>query len=410
MNHFAGLDISDNNVFICIVDEKGKILYETSVLTDPKIIDLTLRSADLSITAIGMETGPMSNWLTLALRKMGWNVRCFDSFKMNKLISMNVNKTDKNDARMIAEAVRINCFSPIVKMDVHIKSPGAQDLKKSIDARQALVEARIRIYHAIRGLLKGEGIQLASASPEEFCKRVREALKNVMPLLTSAIQAMLTTYIALSKEIDQLTLTLEAIAEKNEDAQRLMNFPGVGTLTALCFMAVIDDPTRFELSKSVGAYIGLTPTQYSSGKSEKQGSISKKGDKTLRALLFECAVVLLFRSKKKSDLKSWGLKKAKSIGTRKAIVAVARKLSIQMHQVFLTKKPYVEKKSKPKPKSTGHVLTTADLELLLEQSQENGCIEVAGIKQIKDLLQKKSLQSLDNQEDLREQQGLKIKK
>ena len=140
-----------------------------------------------------------------------------------------------------------------------------------------------------------------------------------------------------------MTLRLETIAVKNEDAKMLMEMPGVGAITALCFLAVIDDPKRFKNSKAVGSYLGLTPTQYSSGQSERQGSISKKGDKTLRTLLFECAVVLLFRSKKKSALKTWGLKKAKTIGSRKAILAVARKLVIRMHHVFLTKQPYLDK-------------------------------------------------------------------
>ena len=388
MSYFVGLDVSDNTISICIVNEKGEIVHETVSPTDPKLIDLELKKIELSIATIGLETGPMSNWLTGSLTKLGWDVRCIDSFKTNKLINMNINKTDRNDARIIAEVVRINCFSSIVKMDVHIKSSEAQDLKKAIDTRQTLVHARTRIYHAIKGILKGEGIKLPQASPDEFCKKVKEAIKNLMPLLISSTHSMLEAYATLSKQIDEMTLRLETIAKKNEDAKMLMEIPGVGAITALCFLAVIDDPKRFENSKSVGPYLGLTPTQYSSGQSQRQGSISKKGDKTLRTLLFECAVVLLFRSKKKSQLKTWGLKKAKKIGSRKAIVAVARKLAIQMHYVFLTKQPYAEIKLKPKPKEE-HTLTTAQLELLLKRSQEKGFIQVTGIKQIKDLLQKR---------------------
>ncbi len=189
-----------------------------------------------------------------------------------------------------------------------------------------------------------------------------------------------------------MTLRLETIAVKNEDAKMLMEMPGVGAITALCFLAVIDDPKRFKNSKAVGSYLELTATQYSSGQSERQGSISKKGDKTLRTLLFECALVLLFRSKKKSALKTWGLKKAKTIGSRKAILAVARKLVIRMHHVFLKKQPYIELKPKPKPKPE-HTLTKEQLERLLKQSQKNGFIEVTGIKQIKDLLGKSASSS-----------------
>lgn len=388
MKYFVGLDVSDDTVSICIVNEKGEVLHEIISPTDPLAIDSTLRGTGLPITAIGMETGPMSNWLTKTLREMNWTVRCLDSFKMNKFISMNINKTDKNDARMIAEAVRINCFSPIISMDVHIKSSDAQDLKKSIDARQSLVQMRTRFYHAIKGLLKGEGIRLPSLSPEEFCKKVQEAMNHLMPLLTSGLQAMLQVYETLSKEIDQITLQLEAIATKNEEAQMLMTMPGVGAITALCFLSVIDDPLRFKTSKSVGAYVGLTPIEYSSGKSEKKGSISKKGDKTLRTLLYECATVLLFRSKKKSDLKTWGQKKAKKIGSGKAITAVARKLAIRMHQVLITKKPHAEEKPPVKPKPAKHCFTSADLEVLFQKSREKGFIEFSGLKQVKEILEK----------------------
>lgn len=392
MSHFVGLDVSDNTISICIVNEKGAIVHEIVCPTDPKLIDLELKKTELPIASIGLETGPMANWLTRTLRKLGWNVRCIDSYKSSKLISVNINKTDKNDARIIAEIIRINCFSSIVKMDVHVKSSEAQNLKRSIDVRQTLVQTRTRLYHAIKGFLKGEGIKSPSVSPEEFCKKVRDSTKDLVPLLISSMHSLLETYATLSKEIDQMTLRLETIAVKNEDAKLLMEMTGVGAITALCFIAVIDDPKRFKNSKAVGPYVGLTPTQYSSGQSERQGSISKKGDKTLRTLLYECAVVLLFRSKKKSTLKTWGLKKAKTIGSRKAIVAVARKLAIRMHHVLLTKQPYVEIKPKPKLKPE-HTLTTAQLELLLKQSQEKGFIQVAGIKQIKDLLEKSTSSS-----------------
>jgi transposase len=303
---------------------------------------------------------------------------------MAKLISMNINKTDKNDARMIAEAVRINCFSNI-QMEVHARSEDARSLRCLIKAREYSVQSRTGLYHHIRGTLKDFGVLMPSAKPEAFCNEVKKVLKEIPACVKSSVFSFLKTYETLTKEINDLTKTLEAIAKQNEDVQRLMEISGVGKITALYFLTIIDDPKRFENSKDVGAYLGLTPIQYSSGQSEKQCGISKRGDKTMRSLLYECAMVLLFRTKRTCELKRWGLKKVKKKGTKKSVAAVARKLAIRMHRILLTKQPYIEKAQELKHRPE-HTFTTQDLEKLMKHSKATGNIKIKSINQIKELL------------------------
>jgi transposase len=310
MSYYIGLDISDKTTFICVIDQEGKIIYETNTLTDPKYINLEFQKLEFKIEAVGIETGGLSNWLVGSLRKLGWNVLCLDSFKMAKLISMNINKTDLNDARMIAEAVRINCFS-IIQMEVHTRSENARSFRCLIKAREYSVRNRIGLYHHIRGMLKDFGVLMPSAKPEVFCDVIKKVMKELPSCVKVSVLSFLRIYETLTQEINDLTKTLEAISKQNEDVQRLTEIPGVGKITALYFLTIIDDPKRFENSKDVGAYLGLTPIQYSSGQSEKQCGISKRGDKTMRSLLYECSMVLLFRTKRTCELKRWGLKKVK---------------------------------------------------------------------------------------------------
>lgn len=296
--HYIGLDVSNNTTSICIVDENGKIVKEMIAMTNPEDIHSALEATHLPIAAIGVETGAVSDWLVEELRKRSWCVICLDAFKMSKLISLNINKTDKNDARMIAEALRIQCLSSI-DLEVHTKSTDSREIRTLIKIRQGIVNRRISVYNEIRGTLKGYGVPIAPAKPVEFCNSVKQIVKDLPPLVAKGILSLLNTYETLSKEIKGLTESIETIAAQNKDVEILTETTGIGNITALYFIATIDDPKRFKSAKAVGAYAGLTPTQYSSGEIEKQNCISKRGDKVLRSLLFECATTILFRSKKK---------------------------------------------------------------------------------------------------------------
>lgn len=385
--HYVGLDVSNNTTSICIIDEKGKIVKEMIAETNPKSIDAELRAANLHIESVGIETGGMTDWLATEIRKLHWHVVCLDAFKMSKLISININKIDKNDSRLIAEAARINCLSNF-NIEVHTRSLESRMIRTLIRTRQSLVSSRISLYNEIRGNLKGYGHKVATACPEVFCIRLKEIMNDLPPLLAKGILPMLSIYEVMSKEINALTETIETMGKQNENVKLLTQEPGIGVITALYFLATIDDPKRFKNPKAVGAYIGLTPSQYSSGESEKQFGISKRGDKVLRSLLFECATTVLYRSKRKNQLKTWGLKIKKKAGSNKAKVAVARKLSIRMYETLLAQKPYVEKvpQGKPKPKHQDLEYSTEELLNLVDLSKRNhGYLRVKNSNELKPL-------------------------
>ena len=396
--HYVGLDISDKETSIRILDESGEIVKQLLALSNPKDIERAIRSTGLTIEAIGLETGAMTDWIAGELKKRPqnegelekglWTVKCLDSYKMSRLISMNINKNDSNDGYMVAEALRIGCFSKKFNLEVHTKSPISREIRSLIKIRQNNVGRRISIYNEIRGTLKSFGVILPTATPGVFCEVVKEAIKNLPPLITMSITSDLNIYDSINKEVEKLTEAIEAIGEENEEVKLLTELPGIGVTTAIYFMAAIEDPKRFKSAKNVGAYFGLTPEQYSSGESNVMKGISKRGDSTMRSLLFEAATTLLYRTKAKSELKSWGLKLEKKIGSKKARIAVARKLAIMMFEVFNTKKHYIEKPKKPKQKKEKYVLTTEELQNLLELSKEHGCVSVKNAQQLKPLAMK----------------------
>jgi transposase len=173
------------------------------------------------------------------------------------------------------------------------------------------------------------------------------AISTLNPRVQQVIKSLLNILDTLEEEIKELDQVVKEIGKKDEKVKLLQTIDGVGPITALAFVAEVDDPKRFEDSKDVAAYIGLTPTQYSSGEIQRQGGISKKGSKHTRCLLVEAATTLLTRCQVWSKIKAWGLKLMRKIGKKKAIIAVARKLAVTMHRMLITQKPF-ERSSKKK--------------------------------------------------------------
>lgn len=190
----------------------------------------------------------------------------------------------------------------------------------------------------IRGLLKIYGIKLGSQTG--FFSKVRQAIKNLDETISLSMAALLEGLEGIEKALETLDKKLEEIGKKDEDCVRLMTVPGVGVITALTYKVALDDPGRFNTSETVGAYFGLTPRQYASGETNRNGSISKMGPKECRTMLYEAAQTLLTRVKKKGKLKSWGLKIAKKKSFKKAGVAVARKLAVIMHRMLVDRKEF----------------------------------------------------------------------
>ena len=326
--HYVGLDVSLETTSICVVDQTGTIIWRGKCSTEPEAISQTVRAHAPSAVRVGLETGQMSNWLTLQLRKHGLPVICLDARHAKAALNMQLNKTDANDAHGLAQVVRTGWFR-----EVAIKSMDAQALRMLLMARAQLVSQRQAVANNIRGLLKTFGFVIARGSNGPFAVRVREAIADNATLAV-IIEPLLLAWQAIREQVDALDRQVNLRAKTDAAARRLMSVPGVGVIVALAYTAVIDDPARFKRGTSVGAYLGLTPRRYQSGEVDKAGSISKCGDDLLRSYLFEAANALLSRHPRSCKLKTWGLALAKRIGMRRAKVAVARKLAVVMHRVW----------------------------------------------------------------------------
>lgn len=331
MKYYAGLDVSMKETFFCILNEEGSRVYEGSCMSEPSSLYEALMRKGYKLEKIGMESGSISSYLTKGLVSMGLNAICIDARKMAAILSVTVNKTDKNDARGIADAIRCNHYKEVNLRDIH-------DISTEIflQSRSALVETRTKFKNKIRGYLKTAGIRLGDVGNKSFVRTV-QTLYVEMPLTSRfAIDSLLTLFEETSREIDRLDQELNKLCKDDTLVELLTTAPGVGKIVALSFKSSIGDPGRFKDSASVGAYYGMSPRQYSSGETVRQGRISKCGDSYVRHLLVEAATVLLTRTKKWSSLKAWGLRLMKKSGLRKAAVAVGRKLAVIMHCMLLT--------------------------------------------------------------------------
>ncbi|MBS0635393.1 MAG: IS110 family transposase [Verrucomicrobia bacterium] len=335
MQHFTGLDVSMKETSICIVDEKGKVVFETCVETQPLAIYQALKGTLLPIEKIGVESGSLSHWLVTELLELKLPVLCVDSRQMGVLLSLKINKTDKNDAKVIANAMRTANYH-----EVKLKSQQAVEISTLLTARATLVQQRTALKNTVRGMIKLFGIRIKSRGNKSFVEATRTAIKELGVSVKEAVETLLLMFEVLETQIIPLEKSLIRIAKADEDVLLLMSIPGVGVLTALSYKIALGDPSRFDKSSKVGAYLGMTPRQYSSGEIEIQGRISKCGSKSTRALLVGAANILLTRSKKWSKLKTWGLKLMRKKGKAKAEVAVGRKLSVIMHRMLITREPF----------------------------------------------------------------------
>ena len=328
MPYYVGLDVSVKTTAVCIVDETGKLMGERSLATEPASLADWLARTDLDIACVGHESGPLSAWLHEGLMAEGLPVVCVDARHMKTALAAMRNKTDRNDARGIAQMMRTGWYR-----EVHIKSRRAQELRLLLVARQTLIDNRSNIENTIRGTLKVFGIKVGHVSRLKFAERVGELVSDRSEI-AEPIVALLQVRHALLAQFHALQRKLRQVAREDEACRRLMTAPGVGPLVAVSFRAAVDKPERFAKSASVGAHFGITPKRYASGEINRQGAISKCGDVTVRTALYEAANVILTRLKRSSRLKSWGLEIAKRSCMAKAKVAVARKLAVILHRMW----------------------------------------------------------------------------
>ncbi len=325
MEQYVGLDVSLKETSICVVDGSGEIVCETSVGTTPETIAKFIEKRAPSAVRVGLESGLLSTWLWHGLRALDVPVVCLDARHAASALKMQVNKTDRNDAAGLAQIVRTGWYR-----EVEVKSLACHEVRAVLLARSRLVASRRDLENQMRGLLKPFGLLVGKVRGKGFEGRVRELIADA-PAMAEVIDALLLARRTLCTQVARLDVRVRMLAQTIAPCRRLMTVPGVGPITALAYVTVIDDPGRFRKGRSVGAYLGLTPRRYQSGEVDRAGRISKCGDGLVRTLLFEAAGVLLTRVQRMSPLKAWGLRLAKRIGAKKAKVAVARKLAVILH-------------------------------------------------------------------------------
>jgi transposase len=329
MKYFAGLDVSLEETAICVVDETGQIMKEARVASEPEAVDALLSTLGLPLDRLGLEACSLTAWLHGELKAAGWPAICIESRQAKAAMGAMPNKTDRNDARAIAQIMRTGWFRA-----VHVKTSTCRSWRSLLVARRTVLNEMRSIENVVRAILRETGVKLGTPARKDFIVRARD-LAGGDDGLARMIEPLLEILATMLREFARLTKQVFDIVRDEPVCRCLMSAPGVGPLTALAFRATIDQPERFRKSRSVGAHLGLTPRRYQSGETDIQGRVSRCGDELARTALYEAAHSLLVRSKKWSSLRAWGMTIAKRRGMARARVAVARKLATILHQMWI---------------------------------------------------------------------------
>jgi transposase len=326
---YAGLDVSLEKTSVCVVNAEGRVTAETKVDSDPEAIGRALVSMAGSFERIGLEAGPLSQWIYFGLIGQGLPAVCVETRHMKAAMAAMNNKTDRNDAHGIAQMMRTGWFKR-----VHVKSTLSQELRTLLTSRRFVVNKLRDVENEIRGALRPHGLKVGRVSPRSYDGRVRELIAD-KPQLRFAFEPLLRLRQALLAEYGVLHRQLLRTVKGDEVCRRLMTIPGVGPVAALAFKTTIDHPERFKRSADVAPSLGLVPRKYQSGETDRTGRITKAGDELARGALYTAAHVLLSRPVRWSALKAWGLRVAKRSSLKVAKVAVARKLAVIMHRMWV---------------------------------------------------------------------------
>jgi len=335
MDYYAGIDVSLECSSVCVVDANGKIVREAKVASEPEALIAWFGSLGLALERIGLEAGPLSQWLFAAMREAGLAVELLETRHVRKAFEAMPVKSDRNDARGIAQLMRLGWFRP-----VHCKSIGAQETRAVLTARK-LVQSKLRdIENHLRGILRGFGLKVGKTTNRGFGMRIRELVANHANLEMIA-EGLLSVHAVLLREFRVFEKQVRSMARSDAKTRLLMSTPAVGPIVALTYASAIDDPARFKSSKRVGAHFGLTPKKYQSGETDYTGRISKIGDGSVRTVLYEAAHIMLTKPVKGcSALKSWAMRIARRAGMSKAKVALARKLAVILHRMLVNRTPF----------------------------------------------------------------------
>jgi transposase len=330
MAQFVGLDVSVKETSVCVVDDAGTVVCARKVPTEPADIAMLLTALGGAYGRIGIEAGPLSQWLVNGLVAAGLPVVCVETRHMKALLkAQQINKSDRNDARGIAQMMRVGLFKP-----VHVKTLAAQEQRMLLTSRKLIQRKLLDVEGDMRGTLRNFGLKVGLVSPIGYEARIRELVAG-FPRLAAIMEPLLTVRRVMRQQLAALHKMVLATVRQDPVCRRFMTVPGVGPVVALTYRTTVDQPHRFLHSKAVGAHVGLTPRRHQSGETDYDGSISKCGDSMLRTMLYEAAQTMLTHSQKWSWLKAWAMRVAHRRGLSRAIVALARRLAVILHRMWV---------------------------------------------------------------------------
>jgi transposase len=332
----AGLDLGDKYSYLCLIDQhSGEVMEEGRLRTTPEVFVRRFDSEEQMTVAI--EAGTHSPWVSRKLEECGHKVLVANPRK-TRLIYGQGRKTDKLDAEKLARLARVD---PKLLSPLEHRGEASQAHLALIRSREVVVRSRAQLINHVRGTVKSFGARLPKCSTASFHKKVATCIPEE---LRSALEPLLETIASLSTRIRHYDRELEQLAEEHYPQTKLLRqVQGVGTLTALSFVLTVEDPGRFEESRSVGAYLGLVPGKDQSGERDPQKRISREGDEMLRRLLVGSAHYILGPFGEDCDLRRQGLKIAGGAtknARKRAVVAVARKLSVLLHHLWISGEVY----------------------------------------------------------------------
>ena len=328
---YAGLDVSDKMTHVCVADGSGEVVWAGACATDPDVIARTLKARAPRLVRVVLETGPLSAFLYHGLEERGVPVTCICARHAKGVLSARVNKSDPHDAEGLAQMARTGWFKA-----VRIKDEGTHMDRARLKIRDELIDAHQAMAGQLRGLLKLFGLRLGKVTTANKRRERLEALFGQKPELEPIMAPLIQSLEALEAQIACSSRQPAAQAAADPVAARLMTAPGVGPITALVFKTSIEDPSRFARGEDAGAFAGLAPRRNQSGERDHKGRISKAGDPMLRSALYEAANSLLARVKRPCALQAWGKRLAETKGPKRARVAVARKLAVLLHRLWLS--------------------------------------------------------------------------
>lgn len=330
-----GLDLGDRASQVYVVDPSGELVSEARIRTTREGITQFFQGLGHSLVAF--EVGTHSRWVSELMLELGHEPLVANAHQL-KMIYGNHKKTDRTDAENLARLARAD---PKLLSPIQHRGPAAQRALAHIRSRDALVRSRTLLINSVRGQVKAFGGRLPTCSAESFARKCRS---HISPELLPVLSPMVEMVNSITTQLRQLEREMSQLAANAfPETALLMQVPGVGPVTALTFVAVIEDPSRFRITRNVGAYLGLCERRDDSGESSKQLRITKRGDGYLRCLLVNCAHYILGRSKKDSDLQRWGLSlviRGGKNATKRAVVGMARKLSVLLLSLWKTGADY----------------------------------------------------------------------